>query len=465
MKLNFRQGIVRAPQVSNQPSFLGYNSGMNSISLTNTELVRVTAAHTTANYLIEERNQVAVAWGPLVWNPAWGTDPLAYTFYLYWDVNPATGAVTRGFSPSEPTYGDTRPVTPSADLHWFDTVNKQMWVYAGVDADLNDVWVKKIRVFAGSWVGGTNNITEYPFGTQVELEVDSDHGYILYSMDMNAVRGADGTFVTTATDITTNHGSFASPIRLELAASTMLALEPIPAFSCVANLGDDTAVLASGTDIAKRPIGVVLVDSDVGDPVDVVTNGIVYNDGWTWDVLAGKDVYCGPTGELVQGDPLQTTGEIRVGTILSPTSILVDVDLYGVAVDNNVGPTGPQGVSGYSGTPSNVTGPAGTSGYSGAVGPTGPQGDSGFSGVDGAAGPTGPQGTSGYSGVVGTSGYSGVAGTNATPVPTGVTTSLPAATTPGELLYVTDANGGGGTIAFANGSIWIDIKTGVLVSV
>jgi energy-converting hydrogenase Eha subunit B len=41
--------------------------------------------------------------------------------------------------------------------------------------------------------------------------------------------------------------------------------------------------------------------------------------------------------------------------------------------------------------------------------------------------------------------------------------ALPAATTAGRLLYVTDANSGDGTVCFSNGSAWIDIKTGAAV--
>ena len=545
MKLNFRQGIVKAPVNPVLPDFLAYNGGTNSISLTNTTLVRATIAQADANYLIEERNQVSSAWGPLVWNSAWGTDPGTYTFYLYWDVNLASGHVTRGFTPLESTYSTVEPADPATDQHWFDTDAVEMKVWNGT------AWVKKARVFAGTWAGG-NNITEEDFGTQVGLDFGGDmstwpdHGYILYSMDLNGVRGADGTFVTTATSVSTNHGNFSSPIRLELMSSTMLAAEIIPALSCVANVGDDTAILASDTDVDKRPIGLTTVDALIGEAVDVVTNGIVYSDQWDWNIALGKDVYCGPTGELVQGPSADVLGaKIRVGTILSPTSILVDVDLYGTIASgptglsgysgtngasgysgtngasgysgvstsgysgfsgaigstgssgysgvNGVGASGYSGVdavgtSGYSGVGtsgySGVDGAVGTSGYSG-VGTTGASGysgvdgagSSGYSGVDGAVGTSGYSGvdgavgTSGYSGVgttgasgysgIGTSGYSGVAGSN---ILTSATVgALPAATSTGQIIYVSDANVGVGTVAFANGSIWIDIKTGAAV--
>jgi|Laugresu1bdmlbdd_1035124.scaffolds.fasta_scaffold202749_2 hypothetical protein len=42
--------------------------------------------------------------------------------------------------------------------------------------------------------------------------------------------------------------------------------------------------------------------------------------------------------------------------------------------------------------------------------------------------------------------------------------ALPPATVAGRLLYVSNANTGAGTVAFSNGSAWIDIKTGLAVA-
>ena len=70
------------------------------------------------------------------------------------------------------------------------------------------IWRNKIRVFAGSYVGGTNNITEFPLGSQVDITYDGteeswpDHGYILYGIDMKGIRNAaDASFITTATPL------------------------------------------------------------------------------------------------------------------------------------------------------------------------------------------------------------------------------------------------------------------------
>jgi hypothetical protein len=48
--------------------------------------------------------------------------------------------------------------------------------------------------------------------------------------------------------------------------------------------------------------------------------------------------------------------------------------------------------------------------------------------------------------------------------PQATLSTLPSASVSGKLLYVSDANGGAGTICFSNGTNWIDIKTGVTVA-
>ena len=333
MKYNFRQGIQHAPSTAGHPSFLTYNPGNNTVTISiGVNLVRATAAYGSYNYLIEEREDATDAWGPFVWNAAWGPEPIGnYTLYLYWDINRATGLVSRGFTPRVPAFGLTEPPTPATDQHWFDTNINTMKVWDGT------AWRKSIRVFAASFVTGTQTITEEQLGSQVGLtsvgpQVDwPDHGYILFGADMRGVRYNDTNFVTTATQLNTNHGSFASPIRLELLNSTVLADEPIPAFSAVTNSGAGLVSLANGTLPSLRPIGLALVDATPGDPVDIVTHGIVYNDQWTWDVSGGeKDLYCGANGELQQGEVTFTNGAARIGTILGPQTVLVDIDLYAI---------------------------------------------------------------------------------------------------------------------------------------
>ena len=332
MKYNFRQGIQHAPSTAGHPSFLTYNPGVNTVGISiGVDLVRATAAYGDYNYLIEERENASESWGPFDWNLAWGPEPVGnYTLYLYWDINRATGIPSRGFTPRAPLFGQ-EPVSPAVDQHWFDTATNTMKVWDG------SVWRKVIRVFAASFTTGTTTITEYELGSQVGItnEIEDvnfwyDHGYILFGADQKGIRYNDTNFVTTATQVMTHHGSFSSPLRLELLNSTVLAVEPIPAFYAVSNTGNGTVQLANGLYVEKRPIGVTLRDVNPGEPVDIVTSGIVYNDQWNWNVVEGKDIYCGETGALVQGPVTFTNGAARVGTILGPQTILVNIHLYAI---------------------------------------------------------------------------------------------------------------------------------------
>lgn len=100
----------------------------------------------------------------MVWNSSWGPTPVGpFTAYLYWDVNLATGALTRGFTHLVPAFGVTQPASPGKDQHWFDTNTNIMKVWDGAH------WTPKGRVFAGSFAGGGNVINEYALGSQVGI--------------------------------------------------------------------------------------------------------------------------------------------------------------------------------------------------------------------------------------------------------------------------------------------------------
>ena len=336
MKFNFRQGIVRSPMNLGEPSFMIYNPGNNTMTIAvGVDLVRVSAAYGDYNYLIEEREDSIDAWGPFNWDPKWGPEPGGnYTLWVYWDINRATGMISRGFTPWEPLFGSDEPVSPLVDQHWFDLNTNVMKVWDNI----NNIWRKQIRVFGGSFTSGTITIYEYPLGSQVGLTIVSsnpndwpEHGFIMFGADMKAIRYNDTNFVTTVSPSNTFHGSFASPLRLELLNPTILAAEPIPAFYAVSNDGNGYANIARGQDPLYRPIGIVLNEANPGDPIDVVTHGIVFNDQWNWDVSGGnKELFCGPTGELQQGLIEFNNGSVLVGTILGPQTILVDIDLYAI---------------------------------------------------------------------------------------------------------------------------------------
>lgn len=395
MRLNFRQGIVRAPLVDGETSFLSYDGVTNSITLdASVSIIQATAAYGAQDLVLDERVTVGAAWGPLVWNADWGSQPVNYSYFFYWDWNLATGEVTRGFTPWSPVYSLTEPVNAAYDQHWFDKSTSTMKVFDGT------FWRARVRVFAGSISDLV--VTSLSLGTQAGLYYPGtlsqpvNAGYVLYGMDEKALFRSNGELFTTATPVITNHGSFTSPTRLELLNAQAVAAEPIPEYYLVSNVGDGTIVLASSSDVTKRPVALVLQTLAPGEAGDLVTHGVVYNYGWGWDVTYGKDLFCGEDGALLQGEPVDTSIEqVKVGTILDATHVLIDIDAVGaIGATGPTGPTGPTGEVGPTGpTGASITGPAGATGPTGAGG-AGPTGATGPTGPAGIVGPTGPAGVS-----------------------------------------------------------------------
>lgn len=328
MRLNFRQGIARARAFLGAPDFLTYNNTFSTVDVNiTTPWLIVTAAFKSKNYLIEERANQAQSWGPFNWNPSWGTPPPVITYQLYWDINLATGQVTKGYTPWSPMFGPNAPTGQRIDQHWFSTTDNVMYVWDST------AWQQKCRVFAASFGPSTQVITPKPFFSQVGYnDVDTLAGYITYGEDAKGIRLDDGTFLTSATDLFVNTGRYSSPVNLEASSTAMVADEPIPAFSCVTNSDLSTIRLADPNDVYAYPIGVATKEAAIGEAVEFMQDGVLYNDQWNWDFDLGKDIYCGPNGVLYQGDPTLATVDqaLKVGTILSEVSIQVHIDRFGV---------------------------------------------------------------------------------------------------------------------------------------
>jgi hypothetical protein len=328
MRLNFRQGITRSRAVLGVPDFLTYNNVFSTIDVNiTTPWLIVTAAFKDKNYLLEERANQAQSWGPFLWNATmWGTAPTVITYQLFWDVNLATGAVTKGYTPWTPVYGPTPPTNQRIDQHWFSTLDNIMYVWDST------AWQQKCRVFAASFGPSTQVITPRPFYSQVGISgVDVLAGYIAYGEDLKGIRLDDGTFLTSSTDLVVNTGRYSSPITLEAASAALVAAEPIPAFTCVTNFDLSEAKLANPFNIEFYPIGVTTKEAALGESVEYLFEGVIYNDQWNWDFSLGKDIFCGVNGTLYQGDPvLADQGALKIGTILSAVSIQVHIDRFGL---------------------------------------------------------------------------------------------------------------------------------------
>jgi hypothetical protein len=397
MRLNFRQGIIQALLTDGQPDFLVYNSPGNTVDIRIlSQTLQVTAAYQGDNYIYEHR-ETTTGFGPLTWNSAWGTQPAHWHYYLYWDWALDDAQVTLGYTWLQPVYGEDQPVAPLIDQHWFDTNEAVMKVWDG------SMFRPAIRVFAGSYTSdGGVVIVPYPIGSQVgltypeTLDEPVDAGWVIYGMDQKSINKSDGTFFTSVTQGHTYHGSFTSPILLELLSNQAVAEEAIPAFYAVSNVGDGSVVLASDTDPDKRPIGITMVDLLPGEAGQIVSYGMIYNDQWNWESANGTDIFTGPNGELLQGFPEEESLRLKIASIMDVRQILVDVGNFG-GRPGATGPTGPVGPAGVGATgPTGTTGPTGLSGVLGGTGPTGPAGARGPTGsASTVTGPTGPAGSSG----------------------------------------------------------------------
>src|SRR5574343_71514 len=114
---------------------------------------------------------------------------------------------------------------------------------------------------------------------------------------------------------------------MELVTPAARAAEVIPAFYCVSSRKNGYVGLAS-INTGKRPIGIVNVDCQPGEAVDIIVNGIVYNDNWSWSAELGQELYCNEHGEIVQFITPDSQN-VRVGVALSSKTALINIDFYG----------------------------------------------------------------------------------------------------------------------------------------
>jgi hypothetical protein len=396
MRVSYTQGVLRG-QVDGLSNklFLQVNGSYVSLYVSPDATVAV-AASGTKNYIIDERATVSQAWGPFTPGP---------DYYLYWDINVATGTVTRGSTQLNPVYQTAQPVSPAVDQHWFDTNQLVMKVWSGA------AWITKIRVFAGKYQGGTV-IVYYPFASQAGLVAAADAGYIIYGADGNGIKSGT-SFLTSDQAGYVHLGSLSVPISVDAVAEMSIASEALPAFSLVRPTDASHMGLANYSTL-KYAVGMVLSDVSIGQAAQVATSGFIFNQQWNFvDADIGKTLWLSNNGTFTTTQPGGLNPQ-QVGQIFQRQVIALDIKI----VSSMVGATGPKGATGPSGT--SVTGPTGAGG---ATGPTGVsvQGPTGASGVTGPTGPsvTGPTGTTGLTGQKGATGPTGASGTNGATGPTG----------------------------------------------
>lgn len=319
MRLSFRQGIARyQTDVYATPSFLAKSSQTGDYIdlIVSPDPTVIVFAHKDATYIVEESKTVRRAWGPF-----------SHTGnrYLYWDINLLDASLTRGYTHLPPIVAGTAPPNPLSDQHWFDTVNHQMKVWNG------SKWMDKIRVFAAVY-SSQAIIQPMPIGTQAEEVGEFEAGSLILDSFNKPLRQADGTFLTTATQLSVVNAA-TRQIKFETEIVAGMADESIPKFSFVQTRPNNRIALARSDNWESRIIGLVTEDLHPSEIGIIQTNGLVKNELWSWDADAvGRPVFCGVTGEITLEPPRLGVNQIA-GYVFSRDSILLNIQAATILAD------------------------------------------------------------------------------------------------------------------------------------
>jgi hypothetical protein len=263
-----------------------------------------TAAHYSANYLFEESRTIVGAWGSDALGSTNG--PLTatgQTQYLYWDINLATGELTRGWTLIPPIVNPIEPSNPLPDTHWFDTTNTRMRVFRKPNPAAPGAWQDKVRVFAAVY-DSSAVIHPLPIGSQVGISGGNyKTGNLILGINNKPLKQSDGTFVTTESDLIVYQTS-GQNVKFDMALAYAQAAEEIPKFHCVSFAPNRRIVLASSNNINLFVSGIVVEDLHQEEVGQIITNGIVRNEQWNWTPdQINKPIFCGAAGALTLHSP------------------------------------------------------------------------------------------------------------------------------------------------------------------
>jgi hypothetical protein len=338
MRVPFRQGIIRYPYSGSIQQFLQINGSYINLTAVNGP-TEATIAHGNANYLHIENADVDDAWGPFTAS----TDQ-----WLYWDIDLSTGARTFGITLVEPIFNATEPVSPVADLHWFDTTNNVIKNYQ------SGSFTEVARVFAAKFDGVVTftslsaGLPNLPFaGSQVGLTNSSNlSGRIIFDDSGKSIIRATRELFTTEDQFFAS-GSRINSIRLESNSHTAIASTQLAAFDIVKYVTGGKILPAGYNDTGSTVLGIITEDIAANGVGNVIIQGVVKNTSWNWTTVGASLWVNGPSdGTLTETDPnvadavTYSTKHVPVARVLSPTEIIFEQGLGGV------GQTGPQGTVG-----------------------------------------------------------------------------------------------------------------------
>lgn len=368
MLVNFRQGIVSYPVGFLQRVGTPVGSRV-AIAVDSANPLVLHFSHRDTNYVVVQKTSVGLTpptgafGGPFL---------TAVDYWLYADIDMATGAVTWSFTQVQPVDQQTTPVSPVADLHWFksgpstpsdDLLYKPYTMY--VRNTGNTAWQEKVRVFLAKYEAGTTFVSlsinagnanpAIKFGgTQAGLSTQNDAGFLIYdSSTSTAYKNSDGTFVTTEDVLKTG---------MLLGADVKIGNYVISA-EAVVNINDYTVVRLSDfgkvspvtpLNVDRTWTGIVEQGALAGQLVQITAEGIVTNAAWNW-LEVNAPLYVDANGQLT-ATPATVNDALPVAYALTPTTVImrparVEVGIVDHATDVVYGAVRldavPTGVNGY----------------------------------------------------------------------------------------------------------------------
>jgi hypothetical protein len=310
MLVPFRQGIVNSQKQGLAPGFLSVQAGNITLLADNTPLI-MCFAHGASDYLISVDSTKANAW------TGFGTSsyPTGVSYWLYIDVDPATGLITYGQVPTTQTNASKAPTNPLPNQHWYDMNSSKMKVWTG------NTWQVRIRLFVAEFTN-SSTISYIPYGTQVGKSTSVNAGRIAFDSYSKPIRKSTGEFFTTEDSIYVN-GIVSAPNSYETRRIAVTALEPIPARSIVALAQFDKVVVARYEDTGTRVLGFANNAMAVGQTEEIVLSGVIENTAWNFSTV--NDNIWVELGQPVVVSPFTVTSgrgiQQPIGKVIAPQKI------------------------------------------------------------------------------------------------------------------------------------------------
>jgi len=271
------------------------------------------------NYLYSEHQIILDAWvGPFT---------TGKNYWLYWDIDLASGVRTFGHTLCAPIAQSTPPPENQliADLHWFDTTVNKMKVYNG------NSFVERLRVFAAKLINGATfqslSIRAPDFtGTQVGLEIPSLAGALVFDSVGQPIRTGDGAFFTTEDSFVTGVPTGAS-LKINSTLVPAAANQPLTKFQVVQFVAFNKIGPAAPSLTNDVVLGMIDRDLAATEVTNIAIQGLIFNEEWDFTSAGvNASIFVG-VGGIVSLTPVFPT-QFSIGRVIDKQTILFSPTLF-----------------------------------------------------------------------------------------------------------------------------------------